>query len=134
MSTKAEIFGIYLKKLRGKKSQGEIAAAIEKTAMYISNIENGKNNPPDEIQLKKIANVLKLSNEKYLELIDKAAWARGTVAQDICDKLCKYEDLRQIIRTITPDIIQQLTTLADKKSTFSRLSLPASAEIGESKQ
>ena len=97
----------------------------------LTDIEIAQNCEMEKIT--KIAGKLDI-DEKYLELIDKAAWARGTVAQDICDKLCKYEDLRQIIRTITPDIIQQLKTLADKKSTFSRLSLPASAEIGESKQ
>ncbi|MBO7328007.1 MAG: helix-turn-helix domain-containing protein [Lentisphaeria bacterium] len=114
MLTKAEKFGTYLRKLRGKKSQGELAAVIDKTAMYISNIEKGKNNPPDEAQLEKIATELKLSDKNRFELIDKAAWARDSVAHDICDKLCKYEDLRQIIRIIPPGVIKQLKMLLEK--------------------
>ena len=44
-------FGIMLKETRenAKLSQGELAAELNKTAQYISNIEKGKNNsPPDD--------------------------------------------------------------------------------------
>lgn len=65
MSEKVKTFGEYLKKLRlGKNvSQGRLTAAIGKTTMYISNIEKGKNNPPYELQLEKIADILNLGEQ-----------------------------------------------------------------------
>lgn len=98
MSAKAETFGEYLKKLRGKTPQGKLAAAIGKTTMYISNIEKGKNNSPDESQLKKIADVLNLDEQKRFELIDTAAAECGTVAQDIVKVLVENKALRQYVR------------------------------------
>ena len=98
MSAKAETFGEYLKRLRGKTPQGKLAAAIGKTTMYISNIENGKNNPPDEVQLEKIADVLSLDEQMRFELIDKAAAARGTVANDLVVALSANEKLRRYVR------------------------------------
>ena len=100
MSTKAEQFGKYLKKLRGSTPQHILASAIDKSAMYISNIEKGKNLPPDEAQLKKIAAALNLNNDKCVELIDEAAVARDTVAQDIVKILSHNKLLRQFIRDI----------------------------------
>lgn len=102
MSVKAETFGEYLKRLRlaKKASQGKLAAAIGKTTMYISNIENGKNNPPDEVQLEKIADVLSLDEQMRFELIDKAAAERGTVARDLVMALAKNKSLRQFIRDV----------------------------------
>ena len=100
MSAKAETFGEYLKKLRGKTPQGKLAAAIGKTTMYISNIEKGKNNPPDEVQLEKIADVLSLDEQMRFELIDKAAAERGTVARDLVMALAKNKSLRQFIRDV----------------------------------
>ena len=100
MSAKAETFGEYLKRLRGKIPQGKLAAAIGKTTMYISNIEKGKNNPPDESQLKKIADVLNLDVQRRFELIDKAAAERGTIATDIAKALVKNGVLRQFIRDV----------------------------------
>ena len=103
MSAKAETFGEYLKRLRGKTPQGKLAAAIGKTTMYISNIEKGKNNPPDESQLKKIADVLNLNEQQRFDLIDTAAAERGTVAQDIVKALIKNKTLRQFIRDMNVD-------------------------------
>lgn len=100
MSAKAETFGEYLKRLRGKTPQGKLAAAIGKTTMYISNIEKGKNNPPDESQLEKIADVLNLNEQQRFELIDPAA-ERCTVAQDIVKALVKNKALRQFIRDVS---------------------------------
>lgn len=102
MSAKAETFGEYLKNLRlaKKVSQGKLAAAIGKTTMYISNIEKGKNNPPDELQLKKIADALNLNEQQFFELIDTAAATRNTVAHDLVMALAKNKSLRQFIRDV----------------------------------
>ena len=100
MSETKKTFGDYLKELRLSKkvSQGKLAAAIGKTTMYISNIEKGKNNPPDESQLEKIAVELELDAQERLSLIDKAAADRGTVANDLVITLSANEELRQYIR------------------------------------
>ena len=110
MSAKVETFGEYLKRLRLAKnaSQGNLATAIGKTTMYISNIEKGKNNPPDESQLQKIADVLNLDEQERLNLIDEAAAARNTVAQDIFNQLCKYKELRQFVRKASPYVMEEL--------------------------
>ena len=94
-----------MKRLRGKTPQGKLAAAIGKTTMYISNIENGKNNPPDEVQLEKIADVLSLDEQMRFELIDKAAAERGTVARDLVMALAKNKKLRQHIRSMIAEIM-----------------------------
>lgn len=101
MSETKKTFGEYLKELRlaKKASQGKLAAVIGKTAMYISNIEKGKNNPPDESQLEKIAIELELGLEERLEFLDKAAAARGTVAYDLIEALSANEKLRKLVRS-----------------------------------
>ena len=100
MSETKKTFGEYLKELRlaKKVSQSKLAAAIGKTTMYISNIEKGKNNPPDESQLEKIAVELELDAQERLSLIDKAAADRGTVANDLVITLSANEKLRQYVR------------------------------------
>ena len=102
MSETKKTFGEYLKELRlaKKASQGKLAAAIGKTTMYISNIEKGKNNPPDESQLEKIAVELELNTQERLEFLDKAATERGTVANDLIVALSVNEELRQFIRDV----------------------------------
>ena len=64
------------------------------------NIEKGKNNPPDEVQLETIADVLSLDEQMRFELIDKAAAERGTVARDLVMALAKNKSLRQFIRDV----------------------------------
>lgn len=44
--------GAYLKKLRGTKTQAEVARAIGVTTMAISQYENGDRIPRDEIKIK----------------------------------------------------------------------------------
>ena len=44
--------GAYLKKLRGAKTQAEVARAIGVTTMAISQYENGDRIPRDEIKIK----------------------------------------------------------------------------------
>ncbi len=59
-------FGIMLKESRenAKLSQGELAAELNKTAQYISNIEKGKNNsPPDDNDIFLLIKKLNLSDE-----------------------------------------------------------------------
>ncbi len=56
-------FGVMLKETRenARLSQGELAAELNKTAQYISNIEKGKNNsPPDDEDLKRLISKLGL--------------------------------------------------------------------------
>ena len=81
-------------------NQEKLAELINVDPTTISNIENGKNNPPDEVQLEKIADVLSLDEQMRFELIDKAAAERGTVARDLVMALAKNKSLRQFIRDV----------------------------------
>lgn len=59
-------FGVMLKESRenARLSQSELAAELNKTAQYISNIEKGKNNsPPDDEDLIRLISKLGLNGE-----------------------------------------------------------------------
>jgi len=102
MLPKNETFGSYLRRLRidcGKK-QSELAVAIGKTVMYISNIENGKNSPPATEQLTKIADVLQLALPERNDFFDQAAITCGTIASDIREALEEKPVLKKIVRKV----------------------------------
>ena len=101
------LLGKRLRELRKRKGikQEKLAELICVEPATISNIENGKNNPPDEVQLEKIADVLSLDEQIRFELIDKAAAERGTVARDLVMALAKNKKLRQHIRSMIAEIM-----------------------------
>jgi len=60
-------FGVMLRQSREEAdlSQSELAAELNKTAQYISNIEKGKNNsPPDDCDLQKLICKLSLTSDE----------------------------------------------------------------------
>ncbi len=60
-------FGVMLRRVResANLSQGELAAELNKTAQYISNIEKGKNNsPPDDCDILKLISKLSLTSDE----------------------------------------------------------------------
>lgn len=68
MSLDSKAIGMRLKKLRGDKTQQDIADAIGVTTMAISQYENGERIPRDEIKIK-LANYF---NESVGNLFFKA--------------------------------------------------------------
>lgn len=80
-------FGNYFRELRKAKNitQKTIATAIGKSTMLISGIETGKNNPFSEADLEIIVNAMDLSDDEALELVRKAAMARGKLPQKMSE-------------------------------------------------
>lgn len=87
-------FGLYFRNLRNSKhiTQKDIADAIGKKPMLVSNIENSKNGPFTDDDLKIISVVLDLNEDEERELYKEAAKARGKLPQYLMDYLIKYDE------------------------------------------
>lgn len=99
-------FGKYLKSVRQAKkiSIRELSKKVNKTATYLSDIENGNNKPPDKELLEKIIKELNLEEHPKLKdnLFDLAAVERNDIPADIKDYLIHNKALLDMIR-ITKD-------------------------------
>ena len=104
-------FGVMLKESResARLSQGELAAELNKTAQYISNIEKGKNNsPPDDEDLKKLISKLALGEEEAEKFRLLAYADRGMLPPEMFRYLFDCPALIRLIRyalhnKISPD-------------------------------
>ena len=77
---------MYLRKRRSERGprQVELAKTINKTDMYISNIENGKNKPPpDKKDLDALGKILDLSNDELTIFYEVATEDRNTLPPEI---------------------------------------------------
>ena len=83
-------FGSYFRDLRIEKqiTQKQIADVIKKKPMLVSNVENGKNGPFSDNDLKKIVSFLELSKDEERQLYKEAAKARGKLPQEMQAWLC----------------------------------------------
>lgn len=73
-------FGLFLKEKRkaAHLTQGDLAAVINKSGQYISNIEKGKNNaPPDPSDIEALIQKLGLSDKEASLFKEKASADRG---------------------------------------------------------
>ena len=94
-------FGKYLKEKRiaAKLTQGELAAVINKTGQYISNIEKGKNNaPPKDADLEALIVKLALTEEEQKLFLEKAAADRDRLPTELMDYLANHENLMKILK------------------------------------
>lgn len=82
-------FGKLLRSLRLSRqpsmTQDDLARAIGRGKMTISQIESGKNAPPQGELLKQIIKVLELNTEEEIELIFLSAKSRKGIPADIED-------------------------------------------------
>lgn len=78
-------FGDYFRNLRIEKqiTQKQIAEVIKKKPMLVSNVENEKNGPFSDNDLKKIASFLELSKDEERKLYKEAAKVRGKLPQEM---------------------------------------------------
>ncbi len=93
-------FGEFLhqKRAEAEITQNQLAAAIGKSGMYISNIEKGKNpSPPNRVDLDSLANALKLDFSEKLLFYELAAADRGTLPQEIINYINKCCSLKSLI-------------------------------------
>jgi len=94
-------FGEYLRVKRNKArlTQEQLATAIGKTGMYISNIEKGKNYaPPKQEDLDALVEKLNLTSEERITFFEAAAADRSTLPKDMIDYINKCPSLRDLLR------------------------------------
>lgn len=93
-------FGLFLKEKRkaAHLTQGDLAAVINKTGQYISNIEKGKNNaPPDPSDIEALIQKLGLSDKEASLFKEKASADRGRLPNEQMDYLLKHRKLIDLI-------------------------------------
>ena len=93
-------FGLFLKEKRkaAHLTQGDMAAVINKSGQYISNIEKGKNNaPPDPSDIEALIQKLGLSDKEASLFKEKASADRGRLPNEQMDYLLKHRKLLDLI-------------------------------------
>lgn len=93
-------FGRFLKEKRKAAglTQDEVAAAINKTGQYISNIEKGKNNaPPNSVDIEAIIRTLDLDDADSKECRRLAAADRNQLSSEQMTYLLKHKTLLALI-------------------------------------
>ena len=93
-------FGLFLKEKRkaAHLTQGDLAAVINKSGQYISNIEKGKNNaPPDPSDIEALIQKLGLSDKEASLFKEKASADRGRLPNEQMDYLLKHRKLLDLI-------------------------------------
>lgn len=93
-------FGLFLKEKRKSAhlTQGDLAAVINKSGQYISNIEKGKNNaPPNPPDIESLIKKLGLNDEEAKLFKEKAAADRCRLPNEQMDYLLKHRKLIDLI-------------------------------------
>lgn len=93
-------FGLFLKEKRtaAHLTQGDLAAVINKSGQYISNIEKGKNNaPPNPSDIESLIKKLNLNDEETKQFKEKAAADRCRLPNEQMDYLLKHRKLLDLI-------------------------------------
>lgn len=101
MEEKNLTFGEYIAKRRnslGITLRG-MADRLEITAVYLSDIEKGRRNPPEKLLLDKMAVELKITGPEKDKLYDLAGRGRKEVAPDLPDYIMESEIVRAALRT-----------------------------------
>ena len=95
-------YGNILKEIRikNKKTQTDIALLIDKTTMYISNIENGKNGPLDGADLDTILGSLGVSEHDVVRLKSKALLEGAKVSNDLLKYLKENPVILEFLITL----------------------------------
>ena len=98
--TEPSDFGLFLKAKRKAAllTQDDLAAAINKTGQYISNIEKGKNNaPPSPSDIEALIQKLGLCDEEASLFKEKASADRGRLPNEQMDYLMRHRKLLDLI-------------------------------------
>lgn len=93
-------FGLFLREKRkiAHLTQDELAAVINKTGQYISNIEKGKNNaPPHSSDIESLIRKLELNDKEARLFREKAAADRYRLPNDQMEYLMKHRKLIDLI-------------------------------------
>ena len=99
---KADSFGAYLRQLRLSKvpsmTQEDLANVVGRNKMTISQIEQGKNAPPQGDFLTRIIDALDLTDDEGLRLSFLAAKHRNTIPDDIKEYFFDIPSVCEAIR------------------------------------
>lgn len=98
--TEPTAFGKLLKAKRkaAALTQDDVAAAINKTGQYISNIEKGKNNaPPNSVDIEALISILDLDDVEAKEFRRLAAADRNQLSNEQMAYLLKHKTLLALI-------------------------------------
>ena len=94
------VFGEYIKKKRQEKgiTLRGLADRLGIAPSYMSDIEKGKRNAPNQETLNKMIDVLELTNDESNELLDLAATSKDTIAQDLTEYVSTNPNVRVALR------------------------------------
>ena len=81
-------------------TQKQIADVIKKKPMLVSNVENGKNGPFSDNDLKTIVSFLELSKDEERQLYKEAAKARGKLPQEMQAYIIKNDEAYYLLETL----------------------------------
>lgn len=94
-------FGEFLQKKREEKqiTLRGMAAMLEVSAPYLSDIEKGRRNPPEMEKLEQISRILELSDEEKSRMLDLAGKMRKSVAPDLPEYIMERDYVSAALRT-----------------------------------
>ena len=94
-------FGEFLQKKREEKqiTLRGMAAMLEVSAPYLSDIEKGRRNPPEMEKLELISQILMLNDEDKTTMYDLAGKKRNSVAPDLPDYIMEHDYVSAALRT-----------------------------------
>lgn len=99
-TTKFMVFGEYIKQKRQEKgiTLRGLADKLDIAPSYMSDIEKGKRNAPNQDTLNKMIEVLELTKEESNELLDLAATSKDAIAQDLTEYVSNNPNVRVALR------------------------------------
>lgn len=94
-------FGSFLKEMRINRglSLRAFAKLIDRSAPYLTDIENDRRNPPEISKLEEIAQKLELTEAQKTEMLDLAGQGRNEVAPDLPDYIKDRNYVAVALRT-----------------------------------
>jgi transcriptional regulator with XRE-family HTH domain len=91
---------IVVKREERQMSLRKLAEYIGVSAPYWSDVEKNRKNPPKIAGLRKIADILKLSEDETTTMLDLAGKDRNTVAPDIPEYIMQNDYVAAALRTV----------------------------------
>lgn len=93
-------FGTFIrdKRLEKDMSLREVAAKLNYSATFWSDVENQRRNPPDLKKLNEVAAIFNLSEEDKATLFDLAGKAENITPPDLTPYILKTESARRALR------------------------------------
>ena len=94
------LFGEFIKLRRQEKgiTLRGLADKLDIAPSYMSDIEKGKRNAPNQDTLNKMIVVLELTEEESNELLDLAATSKDAIAQDLTEYVSNNPNVRVALR------------------------------------